>query len=435
MEDKIDGCQALKHLYGVTQESTVFNEVLGHLTPKAAEDLYWSILVLKRDFNQSIAHIYKMKELLTYVEACQGFTSMQKQLEVVSDICTNLVTFDFFKVLLFDEHYKMYYQCQETHPTAKLMLSADDPLCMELNEAKSLLVAATKRTPKFLPVVEDIIAQPIAGYCVVPLFSAGKNLKGFIVLANKSLPFEAPNKTDEAILLHLGPVILKSLKLAAGFERKNLHCDTLKVFSNILMSTAFVISFDEKILRLREWCVSRLGAQNVRIMMISPSKTVTPLTLFTDDYGVPFLHKCGEPPNQVASQENLQNIGLLKDPSAPVELCGLSSICFWSRKLHLSPLGMNHPEFNMLMDLESEVSIISLPILAADSLPIGVLQVAGQLSGSGQSVSAPNISTGIDERVYDTLNQISQIAAYHCIQQIISNPEEYSKELLEKLRN
>lgn len=431
MEDKIDGCQALKHLYGVTHDSSVFNEVLGHLTPKAAEELYWSILVLKRDFNQSIAHIYKMKELLLFVEGCQGFTSMQKQLEVVSDICSNLLKFDFFKVMLFDDYHRAFYQCQELHPTAKLMVSAEDPLCLEINEAKTVLVASTKRAPKFLPIVEEIIGQPISGYCIVPLFSAGKNLKGFVILANKALPFEAPNKTDEAVLLHLGPVVLKSLKLAAAFERKNLHCKTLKVFSEVLMASAFQNQFQMKILKLREWCISRLGAQDVRVMMISPSKEVTPLTLFTDDYGLPHLQRCGEFLEQ-DEDANRSDAPMIPN-STPVELCGLSSLCFWSRKLHISPEGRNHADFNMLMDLDSTMPIVSLPILVTDSLPIGVFQLAGRIGGGIDHNL--HTSAGIEDRVYDTLRQITDIAAFHCVQQILSQPDGYSEALLEKFRN
>lgn len=431
MEDKIEGCQALKHLYGATHDSAVFTEVLGHLTPKVAEELYWSILVLKRDFNQAIAHIYKMKELLIFVEGCQGYTSMQKQLEVVSDICSNLLKFDFFKVMLFDDYHKAFYQCQELHPTAKLMVSADDPLCLEINEAKTVLVACTKRAPKFLPIVEDIIGQTISGYCIVPLFSAGKNLKGFVILANKALPFEAPSKTDEAILLHLGPVVLKSLKLAAAFERKNLHCKTLKVFSEVLMASAFQNQFHMKILKLREWCISRLGAQDVRVMMISPSKEVTPLTLFTDDYGLPHLQRCGE---FLELTEEESNAGIVAVPnSTPVELCGLSSICFWSRKIHISPEGKNHLDFNMLMDLESDMPIVSLPILVTDSLPIGVLQLAGRIGGGVENNL--NASAAFEDRVYDTLKQITDIAAFHCVQQILAQPEGYSDALLEKFRN
>lgn len=58
--------------------------------------------------------------------------------------------------------------------------------------------------------------------------------------------------------------------------------------------------------------------------------------------------------------------------------CGLAGASFEDRKVLLAQCGREHEEFNSLMDIDTTLNLITVPVVLLDNIPLGVLQLSGR---------------------------------------------------------
>ena len=61
-----------------------------------------------------------------------------------------------------------------------------------------------------------------------------------------------------------------------------------------------------------------------------------------------------------------------------LDACVLAGACFEDRKVLLAECGREHEEFNGLLDIDSALNLITVPVVLLDNIPLGVLQLSGR---------------------------------------------------------
>ena len=58
--------------------------------------------------------------------------------------------------------------------------------------------------------------------------------------------------------------------------------------------------------------------------------------------------------------------------------CGLAGASFEDKKVLLAVSGRQDEQFNSLMDIDTTLNLITVPIVLLDVIPLGVLQLSGR---------------------------------------------------------
>ena len=88
----------------------VFCEKIENINPRSAEELFWCIQVLKRDFTQAITYIHTFKDLLNNVAAIRSSNKIDKQLEQIHQVLNQTVSFEMVSILLYDQFINSFYK-------------------------------------------------------------------------------------------------------------------------------------------------------------------------------------------------------------------------------------------------------------------------------------------------------------------------------------
>lgn len=85
-----------------------FVDRLKGLTAATAEEFFYSLIVLRRDFSSAVEHIESIKTLLDWTVRGQSCHKLDNQLEILEEIVSSIVKVDLIKVILYDHNSKIF---------------------------------------------------------------------------------------------------------------------------------------------------------------------------------------------------------------------------------------------------------------------------------------------------------------------------------------
>lgn len=193
LQDKINSSRAINLIDNFLLDFSHFVEKLKSLTAGTAEDFFYSLIVLRRDFSSAVDHIESVKALLEWTVRGQSSNKVEGQLEVLEEIISSLVKVDLIKVLLYDQNSKIFSSVSFFHqieaagkPAHKFV--AKKELISDLKASQTSVTIFESNENELYKEIQECFGCNVSSYAIVPMVdSSSQEFKGREIITKEVL--------------------------------------------------------------------------------------------------------------------------------------------------------------------------------------------------------------------------------------------------------